>query len=278
MPNCIENDSKLKTKQTTSSSKKPIEDKLGKRKKKIIEDLPLKKIVLENNASEPIPSNHAEISKNIRSQNSENVHEAIEPESNNYTETYINGYCFRNKGLEQYYAKDKLKNDIYWKDSVQAQIYAYKKLQVDGSERKMEYPACKNDGEPEYIYDRDGKPRYPIDLENYKVIFPRNPLTNEEEYLKDKNGKIFYPTNKFGQQFYRKDVHGNDVVIDNKYAEWSNGTQIYPKNSDGDEFYLKANNKEVAALKKVDSTLAPYYAKKANGDEIYPRDYSDSEK
>lgn len=275
MAACIETDSKLKGKQMTSSLKKATEDKLGKRKKKFLEDLPVKKIVLENNKNEPSPSIH-----NARPKIRENLHEAIEPEivGKNYSENYINGYCFRNQGLEQYYAKDKLNNDIYWKDSVQAQIYAYKKLQVDGSEHKIEYPACKSNGELEYIYDREGKPRYPIDLENYKVIFPRNPETHEEEYLADKAGKISYPANKFGQQFYRKDINGNDVVIDDKYAEWSNGTQIYPKNSDGDEFYLKVNNNEVAALKKVDSALVPYYAKKANGDEIYPRSYFDSEK
>lgn len=277
MANCNETDTKLKTKQSTISLKKTTEDKLGKRKKKLTDNLPLKKIALENNEKEPILLNENDISKNIQPQKSENLHEVIEPERKNYSEIYINGYCFRNKGFEQYYAKDKLNNDIYWKDSVQAQIYAYKKQQVDGSEHKMEYPACKSNGEPEYIYDREGKPRYPVDLENYKVIFPRNSQTNEEEYLRDKNGNLFYPINKFGQQFYRKDVHGNEVVIDNKYAEWSDGTQIYPKNSDGDEFYLKVNDKEVAALKKIDSTLVPYYAKKANGDEIYPRDYSDSE-
>lgn len=288
MANCNETDGKMTTK-STSSLKKSTEEKLGKRKKKSLDNLPVKKILLEKNENEPVADRSVpsidEIAENFELKTREtnqnvDLHEVtknigLKPDviEKNYSENYINGYCFRNNESEQYYAKDKLNNDVYWKDSVQAQIYAYKKLQKDGSEHKMEYPACKNNGEPEYIYDREGRPRYPINLENYKVIFPRNPKTNEEEYLTDKTGKIFYPANKFGQQFYRKDIQGNDVIIDNKYAEWSNGTQIYPKNLDGDEFYLKVNNDEVAALKKVDSALVPYYAKKANGDEIYPRNY-----
>lgn len=291
MVNCQETDSKMTIKQSTSSIKKSIEEKLGKRKKKSSDSLPLKKINLEKNENESTVnvtvSSDNKMAEDIEPKThemnpNENLTEDVEIKADEigqkFSENYLNGYCFRNKESEQYYAKDISNNDIYWKDSVQAQIYAYKKLQVDGSEHKIEYPACKNNGEPEYIYDREGKPRYPIDLENYRVIFPRNPKTNEEEYLTDKTGKIFYPANKFGQQFYRKDIHGNDVILDNKYAEWSNGTQIYPKNSDGDEFYLKINNEEVAALKKVDSTLVPYYARKTNGDEIYPRNYFDTEK
>lgn len=287
-----ETDGKMLSKQATSSIKKSIEEKLGKRKKKSLDNLPMKKITLEKNENEsmvdlPVSSEEKMVEsiqpKTHETNQTENLHKSTENTASKpneigkkFSEKYLNGYCFRNKESEQYYAKDILNNDVYWKDSVQAQIYAYKKL--DGSERKVEYPACKNNGEPEYIYDREGKPRYPIDLENYRVIFPRNPNTNEEEYLADKTGKIFYPANKFGQQFYRKDIHGNDVIIDNKYAEWSNGTQIYPKNANGDEFYLKIDNEEVAALKKIDSALMSYYARKANGDEIYPRNYFDSEK
>lgn len=287
MINCQETNIKMTTKQSTSSIKKSIEEKLGKRKKKSSDNLPVKKITLEKNENEPIvplpESKDGKMIENIQPKKqemnqNENVPSKPDEIGKRFSEKYLNGYCFRNKESEQYYAKDISNNDMYWKDSAQAQIYAYKKLQLDGSEHKIEYPACKNNGEPEYIYDREGKPRYPIDLENYKVIFPRNPKTNEEEYLTDKMGKIFYPANKFGQQFYRKDIHGNDVIIDNKYAEWSNGTQIYPKNSEGDEFYLKINNEEVAALKKVDSVLESYYARKANGDEIYPRNYFDNEK
>ena len=194
----------------------------------------------------------------------------------NYREYYLNGYCLRNNHLDQCYAQDETGNEIYWRDSVNTQIYAYKTIRENNNDCFIEYPAIKN-GNPDYIFDRGGKPRYPVDLKTHKVIFPRNPITNEEMYLEDKKGNVFYPENKYGQQFYRKDLENNDVPINNIYAQFSNGTQIYPKKANGDQFYLKINNKEVPAMKKSEKISIPYYAMKENGDEIYPREYLDSE-
>lgn len=189
-----------------------------------------------------------------------------------YTEYYVNGYCLRNDSKDQYYARDHSGDEMYWKDSVNAEIYAYKSVPVNDTLHQMEYPAVQKN-EPKYIYDRAGKPRYPVDLTTQKVIFPKNPETHEEMYLPDKLGNLFYPENKFGQQFYRKDAEGNEVLINNTYAQFPDGSQIYPKKSNEDEFYLKLGNLEVPAVKKVNQKSIPFYAQKKNGDQIYPREY-----
>lgn len=189
-----------------------------------------------------------------------------------YTEYYVNGYCLRNDLKDQYYARNHTGDEMYWKDSINAEIYAYKSVPVNDTLHKMEYPAVQKN-EPKYIYDRAGKPRYPVDLNTQTVIFPKNPETNEEIYLPDKLGNLFYPENKFGQQFYRKDAEGNEVLINNTYAQFPDGSQIYPKNSNQDEFYLKLGNLEIPAVKRINQKNVPYYAQKKNGDQIYPREY-----
>lgn len=198
-----------------------------------------------------------------------------ESKEKDYVEYYVNGYCLRNNMKDQYYARNHLGDELYWRDSVNAEIYAYKTVNVNETLHKMEYPAMQKN-EPKYIYDRAGKPRYPVDLATQAVIFPKNPETNEEIYLPDRKGNLFYPENKFGQQFYRKDAEGNEVLINNTYAKYADGSQIYPKKSNEDEFYLTLGNLEVPAIKRIDKKYVPYYAQKKNGDQIYPREYVES--
>lgn len=198
------------------------------------------------------------------------------PKEKKFVEYYVNGYCLRNNLQDQYYAQNQAGDELYWRDSVNAEIYAYKSRKIDNDLHKIEYPAIQNN-EPIYIYDRAGKPRYPVDLTTHEVVFPRNPDTNEEFYLPDRKGNLFYPENKFGQQFYRKDAEGNDVLINNTYAQYADGSQIYPKKSNGDEFYLKLGNLEVPAVKRVVDKYVAYYARKENGDQIYPREYEESD-
>lgn len=198
-----------------------------------------------------------------------------EPKEKKYVEYYVNGYCLRNNLKDQYYARNQSGDELYWRDSVNAEVYAYKTIQVNDALHKIEYPALQNN-EPKYIYDRAGKPRYPVDLTTQRVIFPKNPNTHEEIYLPDRKGNLFYPENKFGQQFYRKDAKGNEVILNNTYAQFADGSQIYPKKANEDQFYLKLGNLEVPAVKKVDNKYIPYYAEKKNGDQIYPREYEDS--
>lgn len=193
-----------------------------------------------------------------------------------YTEYYVNGYCMRNDFSKQYYARDETGHEYYWRDSVGAQIYAHQREDIDGKINRIEYPAMK-EGLPVYITDREGKPRFPVNLYTQAVVFPRNPETGEEMYLTDKNGEIFYPENKFGQQFYRKDLLGNDVPINNTYAQFANGSQIYPVRSNGDQFYLKRDTVEVPAVRRKDDKMIKYYAQKVNGDEIYPRMFLEEE-
>lgn len=200
----------------------------------------------------------------------------VETEEKDYEEYYVNGYCLRNNMKDQYYARNHTGDEIYWKDSVNSEIYAYKSVNVNDSIHKIEYPAIQKN-EPKYIYDRAGKPRYPVNLATHTVIFPKNPETNEEIYLPDRKGVLFYPENKFGQQFYRKDADGNEVLINNTYAKYADGSQIYPKKANEDQFYLKLSNLEVPAVKRIDKNYVPYYAQKKNGDQIYPREYIESE-
>lgn len=107
-----------------------------------------------------------------------------------YTEYYVNGYCQRKDRTEQYYAQDELHNEYYWRDSVGAQIYANRAKKIDGVLHRVEFPALKN-GEAKYIKDREGKPRYPVDLDTQTVVFPEDPLSHEEIYLTDKYGEIY---------------------------------------------------------------------------------------
>lgn len=206
---------------------------------------------------------------------STNYDTPIEFEGKQYVEYYVNGYCIRNNARDQYYARNESGDELYWRDSVNAEIYAYKSIKINNSLHKIEYPAIKND-EPSYIYDRAGKPRYPVDLTTQKVIFPRNPDTQEEIYLPDRKGNLFYPENKFGQQFYRKDAEGNEVLLNNTYAQYADGSQIYPKKFNEDQFYLQLGNLEIPAVKRIDEKYVAYYAQKKNGDQIYPREYLDT--
>lgn len=235
---------------------------------KIIQEEVIEEVIEKTKMKPEIKKEEFEIKKEIKTEEIEIKKEFPK----NYREYYLNGYCLRNNYSDQYYAQNETDDEIYWRDSVNNQIYAYKTIQENNSECIVEYPAHKN-GIPDYIFDRGGKPRYPVDLKSHKIIFPRDPITNEEIYLRDKKGNLFYPENKYGQQFYRKDLKNNDIPINNIYAQFSNGTQIYPKKENGDQFYLKQNNREVPAMKKKDKISIAYYAMKENGDQIYPREY-----
>ena len=242
--------------------KNPID---SKRKRKSVEEIPKKNLKLE-------------ILKVVKEepQDFEMIEIEDDNATKNYKEFYLNGYCYRNEFQDQYYAKDESDDEIYYEDPKKGPIYAHKKMEIDGIVTDIQYPAIKK-GNAEYLYDREGKPIYPLDLMINKVIFPRNPATNEEMYLEDKNGQISYPKDLEGRQFYRRDNEGNEVPINNIYAEFPNGTQIYPKMANGNEFYLRVGNKEVPAIKKHENEIKPYYASHANGDQMYPREFLEPE-
>lgn len=215
--------------------------------------------------------------ENNQDSSSETRNEFLEEDgiSDKYIEVYLNkGYATRKKGTEQYYAKDIDKNEIYFTGPVGEQIYATKLIEVGDSYQTVEYPARNEDGTVDYIYEK-GNPKYPENQSTSELIFPKDPETNEEFYLTTVDGRLNdYPSNKFGRQFYRKDAHNNEIPLpNNKYAKTSDGHEIYPKLNNGDEYYLKSkdNKMEIGATTRVNDELISYYARKKNGDEIYPR-------
>lgn len=193
---------------------------------------------------------------------------------NGYFEIYLDkGYATQNEGKVQYYAKNRDKDETYFTGPTGEEIYAAKVIQIGDSYQTVEYPARNKDGESEYIY-RLGVPRYPENKNTGELIFPRDPETNEEIYIANSDGTINdYPSNKFGRQFYRKDADNNEVPLPSKIYAKVGGDQIYPKLSNGDEYYLtKDDNKtEYGAYRIVNGEQIQYYARKKNGDEIYPR-------
>lgn len=195
-------------------------------------------------------------------------------ESDKYFESYLpKGYARRNEGKEEYYAKNSENDETYFTGPTGEDIYATKIIEIGNSRLTIEYPAQNKDGEFEYIYER-GVPKYPENKNTGVLIFPIDPNTNEEIYLPNSDGTINYPTNKFGRQFYRTDADGKEVPLPGKsYAELPDGSQIYPKLKNDDEYYLKRDDgkTEYGAYMIVDGEQVQYYARKENGDEIYPR-------
>ena len=266
---CIKNDEdkkfeKMITEESLSLNDENKEnkpnDKMDNENDKTIHDNESDKTVLDSENDKTIHDNEGD----------EKVNKS---EDLSYSEFYLDtGYAHKNENKEQYYAKDSNNNDTYFKDENGKEIYAYKTVKIGDSEQRIQYPATENNGEVKYIYN-EGYPKYPENLDTAEIIFPKNPITKEDYYLPTESGELRYPMNSLFRQFYRKDANGNEVPIGNDYAKDENFHQIYPKLSNGDEFYIKdeINGLEKGAFKVENGKQVHYYARKANGDEVYPR-------
>ncbi|GBN19739.1 hypothetical protein AVEN_261811-1 [Araneus ventricosus] len=110
---------------------------------------------------------------------------------------------------------------------------------------------------------------------------PKYPKNKDEDefYLKQHDGDVIlqtqdglqYAKDASHNEIYPKDAHGNDKYIDSTYAITAFGVPILPKTKDEDEFYLK--NSDGSSIVIIDDKPLSRYAKKKNGDEIYPTQY-----
>lgn len=88
-----------------------------------------------------------------------------------------------------------------------------------------------------------------------------------ERYAKDSQGDEFYP---FGASSFATEV-GKDGKSYNLYAKTKDGRVVYPTDNLGDEYYLKdPEGDDLTSSPREDITF-DRYAKKQNGDEMYPQ-------
>lgn len=144
-----------------------------------------------------------------------------------------------------------------------------KRVSAGAKRRKKDHPPPSQVEEPEAGPENEKPGGVPEALEVSEGSEPEGLGV----YQTTSEGEMIYPRFESGKEFYHKDAEGNEIPIPGVYARYPSGTQIYPKKSNGDEFYLQVENREIPAVSKLGTKSVMYYAKRANGEERYPRMY-----
>lgn len=164
------------------------------------------------------------------------------------------------------YAKDNQGNEQYPKDQFLTEFVVNNKIAKDSF------------GNFRYPRDDYGNPVYPVDpytsdeIYEYKIMY--GPEKGGVVLGVDRNGNECYAKFATGDEYYPET---NQFAFDKvrnqyKYAFNADDDVIFKLNQAGDEIYVKKKDNS----DETRNGILERYARKANGDEYYPREYVNS--
>ncbi|GFX46070.1 uncharacterized protein TNCV_3042601 [Trichonephila clavipes] len=186
------------------------------------------------------------------------------------------------------YAKDALGNEKYPHDSQGNQI-AFKAsdsnrwIYAIDKDKNAFYPTD-NTGKDivlgDYIYKNDGSFKYPLNKDG-DPVYEKDNTTNDEVYVIKNDGFINWGMDREGNQRYAKKQNGDEYYPTNgefacdysglpQYAHTSTGEVIFPSDAHNNESYIKDDSIGGSDVIYMEDVLLDRYAKKNNGEEIYP--------
>ncbi|GFS72657.1 uncharacterized protein TNCV_1420601 [Trichonephila clavipes] len=188
---------------------------------------------------------------------------------------------FAIKEVKPYYAKDKDKNEFYPVVNDEEKVIHF--VYANDASGNEKYPhdtqenqiAFKAQGAKGWIYatNKNKNAFYPTDNTRKDIVLG--------DYIYKNDGSFKYPLNKEGHPVYETDDATNDEVYFVKnggFINWGvdrKGNQRYAKKENGDELYPA--NREFACdhsgspqYARTKDVLLNRYAKTSNGEEIYP--------
>ncbi|GFU74756.1 uncharacterized protein TNCV_2431461 [Trichonephila clavipes] len=186
------------------------------------------------------------------------------------------------------YAKDALGNEKYPHDSQGNQI-AFKASDANrwiyaiDKDKNAFYPTD-NTGKDivlgDYIYKNDGSFKYPLNKDG-DPVYEKDNTTNDEVYVIKNDGFINWGMDREGNQRYAKKQNGDEYYPTSgefacdysglpQYARTSTGEVIFPSDAHNNESYIKDDSIGGSDVIYMEDVLLDRYAKKNNGEEIYP--------
>lgn len=205
--------------------------------------------------------------------------EREEPKTDQFYPEHMDKYVEKLSGNEEY-ACLHTGQEIYLKREGDGPYYARKVINVQGSNQCVEYAAKSGDKKPVYIK-REGYTIFPMNLNENRPTFIKDPTTQDEVYPVDADtNEPYYPMDANGKEYYARDSKNDEFALSKLdsasgklrpyYAKILGNGEIYPKKGNGDEYYLHFDKSDIPATKEIRGKVRGYYAKYVNTEEFYP--------